>query len=270
VQIESMQVEEFRLRLGHCPSALYTGREHPLCERTATQQDICRCLEKATNASVHAFSDSLRNGYVCYKGLRVGVCGTASVQNGQIKGFRSYCSVAVRIPREHRGVCDGVYGQLYSKGFQNTLIIAPPGGGKTTALRELIRKLSNDGFRCAVCDERNEIGAYDMGQARFSLGRCTDVLSGVDKAQAAIMLLRGMNPEIVAMDEITRAEDIDAICDLFGCGVGLLASAHAAGLEDMRRRKLYGTLLEIGVFSQLLIISGKGADRQYELKRICT
>jgi len=212
----------------------------------------------------------LKSGYVSYRGLRVGVCGTASLKNGELAGFKAYSSVAVRIPREHRGICNDIYKKLYNDGFKNTLIIAPPGGGKTTALRELIRLLSDSGLRCAVADERNELAASDMGQAQFDLGTHSDVLTGVNKAQAAIMLLRGMNPQIVAMDEITRREDAEAIRELYGCGVGLLASAHAVSPEDMRCRSLYRELLDGEIFARLLIISSRDGRRSYEVRCLCT
>ena len=149
-------------------------------------------------------------------------------------------------------------------------MLSPPGGGKTTALRELIRLLSDSGLRCAVADERNELAASDMGQAQFDLGTHSDVLTGVNKAQAAIMLLRGMNPQIVAMDEITRREDAEAIRELYGCGVGLLASAHAVSPEDMRCRSLYRELLDGEIFARLLIISSRDGRRSYEVRCLCT
>lgn len=269
-ELEGKTVEEFRLRLGQAPTALYNGAEHNICERQISAQDIWRCLEKATNASLHSASAALKSGYVSYRGLRVGVCGTATVKNGELAGFKAYSSVAVRIPRAHKGICDEIYKKLYYDGFKNTLIIAPPGGGKTTALRELIRLLSNEGVRCAVADERNELAASDMGQAQFDLGMHSDVLTGINKAQAAIMLLRGMNPQIVAMDEITRREDTEAIRELCGCGVGLIASAHAASLEDMRRRGLYRELLDGEIFERLLIINSRNGKRSYEVKCLCT
>jgi len=268
--LKDKQVEEFRLRVGQHPTAVIAGEENDLSQALINVQDIWRCLEKATNASLHSASSQLRYGYVCYCGLRIGVCGTASVQNGEIIGFKSYTSLAIRIPREHRGVCDRAYRDLFNKEIDNTLVIAPPGGGKTTALREIIRKLSNEGKRVSLVDERNEIAAFYMGQAQFDVGSHTDILTGIDKSQAAIMLLRGMNPQIVAMDEITKAEDIDTIRDFHGCGVKILATAHASDINDMNGRRLYRELLQAEIFKNILKIKSNYGTRTYEVKKLCT
>lgn len=268
--LKDRHVEEFRLRTGQPPTALICGTEEQIGTVRINPQDLWRCLEKATNASLHSASSQLCSGYASYCGLRIGVCGAASIQKGEITGFKSYSSLAIRIPREFKGVCDSVCKEILCGGFDNTLIIAPPGGGKTTALREILRKLSDSGKRVSLVDERNEIAAFHMGQAQFDIGSHTDVLTGVNKAQAAIMLLRGMNPQIVAMDEITKPQDIEAISEFYGCGVKTIATAHATDLRDMYGRKLYKEMLDSGIFRYLIIISLYNGTRTYEVKKLCT
>lgn len=268
--LKDKPVEEFRLRVGQLPTALIRGTELPISEKTISVENLMRCLEKATNASIHTAAKALCRGYICYRGLRIGVCGTGAFRSGEITGFSTYSSLAIRIPGEIKGGCDAAYQKLYSDGIENSLIIAPPGTGKTTALRELVRKLSNSGIRVGLIDERNEIAAYDMGQAQFDTGRHTDILTGISKAEAAIMLLRGMNPQLVAMDEITKNEDLEAISELYGCGIKLLATAHASDVEDMMKRRIYQRLLESGIFSSILIVSLNQNGRSYRVNRICT
>ena len=153
-------------------------------------------------------------------------------------------------------------------GFENTLICAPPGAGKTTALRELIRALSQGGMRIGVADERNEIAALDLDGMGFDLGPCTDVYTGVRKGEAAMMLLRGMNVQILAMDEITAKRDELVLDELSGCGVGLLASVHGKDREDLAMRTGTGRILERGFFRKLLRIEERNGKRLYTLEKL--
>ena len=81
---------------------------------------------------------------------------------------------------------NGVFPELVKAGFQSTIIFSPPGYGKTTLLRDLIRKLSTSGFRVAVADERGEISGINRRQIGFDLGPNTDVMTGGRKAETAI------------------------------------------------------------------------------------
>ena len=256
-------VEEYRLRTGEPLGFVRCGREYALPGDAVSESDLLRTLEKATGASLHTATPALNRGYLSVRGLRIGVCGDMLWRDGEAQGFRSYSSLALRVPRECRGICDGAIKSLYADGFQNTLILSPPGGGKTTALRELIRRLSDRGTRLCVCDERGELAASEGADPGFDLGRHTDVLSGCPKAAAAMMLLRGMAPQVIAMDEITQREDLDAVREITGCGVGLLATAHAATVGDLQRRPLYRELLALGCFQAVLVISLHGEGREY-------
>lgn len=256
------------MRVGRPLTLLAGGREYRISGEPLTETEIVRTLEKATGASLHAAAAAMSRGYINYQGLRIGICGTAVIQNGEVKGFRSFSSLAVRIPHECRGICDGIIREMYAAKFENTLILSPPGGGKTTALRELIRKLSNSGYRVGVVDERGELAACSGQRAQFDVGTSSDVLTGCPKAAGAMMLLRGMNPQIIAMDEITQSEDLGAIQEICGCGVGLLASAHASGVDELEKRPLYRRLVEMGVFYYAVLIHGTGKERCYEVRRL--
>ena len=121
-------------------------------------------------------------------------------------------------------------------------------------------------MRVSLLDERGEVAGVWEGTPEFDLGPRTDVLTGADKRSGAAMLLRSMNPELLAMDEITSPEDLEAAALAAGCGVKLLASAHALGPEDMRRRGLYVRLLELGIFRRFVIIRPGPSGREYELR----
>ncbi len=254
--------EELRLRVGQAPSLLYGGREHFLSADAVKEEELVRVLERATGASLYSAAEAMRRGYFCVGALRIGICGRVTA-GGAGSGFCEYTSLCVRLAREHKGICAGIADRLYADGFENTLIIAPPGGGKTSALRDLIRSLSDKGQRVGVIDERGELSG-DV----FDLGRCSDVITGLDKLSGAMLLLRSMNPQIIAADEISAPGDLLAVEDVFGCGVGLLATVHAAEREDLMRRYSYRRLIENGVFTRLLVIRQYGGKRSYELESI--
>lgn len=260
-------VEEIRLRAGRRPAVIIEGKERFLSGKTFTEKDLLMVLERATEASLHTAAGAMREGYLNYRGLRIGVCGNRFP--GQ-SGYRSFNSLAIRIPGQYRGICDGVLDELLHKGFGNLLVAAPPGVGKTTALRELIRGLSDRGFRVGVVDERNELAAYDGREIAFDLGERSDVLTGVSKAEGAMMLLRGMNPQIIAMDEISREQDWAAIEQICGCGIGILASVHGGGRAELEKRVFYRRVLDRHLFSYLLEIRLQNGKRSYQLEALAT
>lgn len=260
--------EEYRLRAGRPMTVLCAGREHALPGEALREEELLRTLEKATGASLHSAAAEMARGFVACEGVRIGLCGVIVEQNGAVKGFRSFSSLAIRIPHEARGALDGVFRHMRSEPFENTLIVSPPGGGKTTALRELIRLHSDSGVRVGVVDERGELAAMSGGRAQFDLGRTSDVLSLCPKREGAMMLLRGMNEQLLAVDEITQPEDLAVIREIAGCGVGLLATAHARAPDELRQRPLYASLLEERLFQRAVVIEQSGGSRRYELRRL--
>ena len=132
------------------------------------------------------------------------------------------------------------------------------GGGKTTLLRELVRKLSDRGLRISLVDERGEIAAKYRGVPQLDVGRCTDVLDGVDKARGSMMLLRTMTPDVIAMDEISDETDCRAVKSIFGCGTGILATAHGKNLSELVRRDTYRELFDMKVFECAVTLEKDG------------
>lgn len=261
--------EEFRLRMGRMPSVLLGGREYALGS-VPVERDMLRCvLETATRSSLHAQTEALRRGFVSAEGgVRVGICGTGVMGAGGLEGLGDYSSLSIRIPRAVPGCADGIWPALTAGGFSSALILSPPGAGKTTLLRELVRKLSESGKRVAVADERREIAAFGGGSFGFDVGRFTDVMTAVSKAEAVGMLLRAMNPEIIAVDEITDPRDVEALLEAAGCGVELLATVHAACPEDISRRRAGRLLLESGMFTRCVTVENRNGRRVYAVETI--
>ena len=194
------------------------------------------------------------------------------VRDGEVSNLKDISSLALRIVCEHIGLGSDIAPQLFSADgrFLSTLILSPPGGGKTTLLRDLIRVLSlgdaeHRALRVAVIDERCELAVCCKGRAQMELGNHTDVLSLCPKAVGIPMVLRGMNPQVIAVDEITAEEDIRAMCLAANCGVGLLASIHAASVDELHQKPLWRELLRARVFCRCIVIRSNGGARSYEV-----
>lgn len=202
----------------------------------------------------------------------MGLCGTPVLRDGQIHGLGRLSSAAIRVARQVTGAAAPVERELLDTEGKlcSTLILAPPGAGKTTLLRDLIRMTSQgEGMvpqRVAVADERGEVAALWNGVPQLDVGERTDVLEGCPKAQALMLLLRAMNPQVLAADEITAPEDVAALISAAGCGVKLLATAHGSGREDLSRRPLYRQLMEARVFERLLLIRTEKGHRSYRVE----
>ena len=267
--IPSSEAEEFRLRAGRRATLLIGGTETPISSVPVDTSDIDSVIERATNASVHTAQSSIAKGFInCSGGIRIGLCGTGIIDKDKVTGMRGISSLAIRIPHEIRGCGQAAIDKVKADTVGSILILSPPGYGKTTFLRECIRQLSDSGKRVSVADERGELAAVHRGVPQFDLGKASDIMSGVPKAQAVMMLLRAMNPQIIAMVDISSPEDVEAAETASGCGVRLIATAHAADKSELYRRPVYKRLLELGVFKNTVVIENRCGRRSYSYEEL--
>ena len=268
------RAEELRLRVGWPMTVLVEGRERSLGGPPVERGELDQLVEIASRASLHTVLDQVRRGYLTMEGgHRIGLCGTAVLREGEIHSLRNLSSANLRIARQVRGAAAPVLDRLCPGGrLAGTLILAPPGQGKTTLLRDLIRSVSEgEGccpLRVALADERGEVAAMYNGQPQLEVGRRTDVTEGCPKDQGLMLLLRAMNPQVLAVDEITAPEDVRALSAAGGCGGTLLASAHGEGRAGLECRALYRPLLEEGMFRFLVRIHREGERRVYTVEEL--
>ena len=272
--VDRARAEELRLRAGWPMTALVDGAERPLGGPAVAPEELEQLVEIASGASLHAVLDQVRRGYLTLPGgHRIGLCGTAVCQNGEVYALRRPSSANLRIARQVKGAARAVLDRLCPGGrLAGTLILAPPGLGKTTLLRDLLRSVS-EGEGCAplrvsLADERGEVAGMHNGLPQLEVGRRTDVVEGCPKAQGLMLLLRAMNPQVLAVDEITAPEDVKALTAAVGCGATLLATAHGAERGDLERRPLYRPLVEEGLFRFLVQIRREGGGRVYTVEEL--
>ena len=235
-------LSQLRLRLGQ-PPRLEFSQGSWLLTQNVTEGDLDHCINAASRYSPWS-QDSARQGYLRVEGgHRIGVCGRTVVKNGQVTGFQAVTSLCIRVARE----IEGLVGPECAD-WGSILILGAPGWGKTTLLREVCRVLARD-HAGGVVDERGEL--FPQG---FSRGGGLDVLSGCGKEMGMEMVLRTMAPDYIAVDEITARADAAALRQAMGCGVRLLATAHAESPTDLFARPCYRGLTEKGLFDTVLVM----------------
>ena len=264
-QIAAMQtdiLEEIRMRVGH-PVMLRCAKHETEIWPKVQPSHLEEVLQRASHHSAHLSAQTLREGYLTMEGgHRIGVCGSGFARENELLTIRMPSSVCIRVAKQVSGFADRLLPSLTS----STLILGPPGCGKTTLLRDAVKLLSDrNQYRVGLVDERGEIAACVGGVPQLYVGKRTDVLVNVRKEAAIMMLLRTMSPQWIAVDEITAQRDILAMEQASYCGMRLLATAHADSTADLKKRPLYRQLLETGVFSQAAVLS---PDRTYKVEAI--
>lgn len=245
----STQLQELRLRIGAEPELVMQTGSKWLSD-TVTADDLSFIINAASRYSPWSAA-TIRRGYITAPGgHRIGLCGDAVMQAGEMGGIRNPISLCMRVARDFPGIASAA-----DKYTGSILIIGCPGSGKTTLLRDLIRRRSNTGpGSVAVVDERGELFPTKEQQHCFDTGRRTDVMTGCGKEQGIDALLRTMGPSCIAVDEITAEEDCRALMNAGWSGVTLLATAHARSLSDLRSRPIYRPIINSGLFDTLLVM----------------
>lgn len=246
-------LQEIRMRIGR-PVQLVLSRKNQWLDGIVSQEDLHFCVNTASRYSPWSAATSAQGYLTAPGGHRLGLCGEAVVKNGCLAGVRSIHSLCIRVARDFPGLAR----RIRFRG-QAMLILGAPGWGKTTLLRDVARMIAEE-KTVAVVDERQEL--FPPG---FPVGKCMDILYGCPKIQGIETVLRTMGPDCIVVDEITASEDCRALLHASGCGVRLVATAHAAGMSDFRRRDVYAPLRERHLFDTFLILD---RDKSFHLEEI--
>ena len=247
---------EIRIRINR-PIILKSKNKEIIINHTIKKEEIERIFESICGNSVYAFEEEISNGFITISGgHRVGISGKPLYKNSKIYMIKDISGLNFRIAREVIGFANSIIPKIkINNEFVSTLIISPPGIGKTTLLRDLVRQISNSGYNVSLIDERSEIASCYKGIPQNDIGDRTDIMDAVYKVDGIKMMVRSMRPDFVATDEIGTDEDAEAIFYAVNCGTKILATAHGNKVEDLYKSKKMKEILECNIFEKIVLMS---------------
>ncbi len=262
-QVNVKLLNEMRIRV-NCPitlnvkgevfylsqSGLTKNKDDGIVAKNST---IDYVLQKVSNNSLYTINDQLINGYVTYGAIRIGVSGELVVVNGKIKTIKNISALNIRVPHVVKNCSLPIYKLLVDNEIKNTLIISPPGAGKTTFLRDFAFQLSKkeQSVNILIADERAEITGV-MEQEYLS---GVDVYKNCTKEYAFSCGIRSMRPDVIITDEIDINKDVGAIENAMCSGVKVVATIHANNLNDLKNKSGFVDILNKHLFQRFVVLS---------------
>lgn len=261
------KLEEIRIRANK-PVILKLGQVEIVLNYTITTNEIIGILQNICNNSIYTYQNQICNGFITLPGgNRVGIAGNVVIKDGQVSNISYIYSLNFRISHQINGASDNILKyvlDIENNTIFNTLIVSPPGAGKTTMIRDLAKRISNGineinfrGLDVSIIDERGEIAAMTKGITFNDVGIRTDVLDNVPKSIGIRMAVRSMAPKVIIADEIGNKDDVNIINYAICSGVKCIFTAHGSNMEDLLKNNEINKIINLQLFSKIIFLDEK-------------
>lgn len=271
IKEEQDNLEEIRIRV-KCPIVLKFNGEEKLINYIPNSEDMLTIMQLICENSIYSYQKQISSGFVTLQGgHRVGVVGSCVIENNRVINIKYINSFNFRIAKQVIGAGKLVLKYiLHDNKVLNTLIVSPPGHGKTTILRDVARLLSTGtddfyGFDVGIIDERSEIASLYKGIPQNNVGMRTDIIENISKSDGMKILVRSMAPKVIIADEIGIEEDVYAINYALCSGCKGIFTAHGSNFEDINLNPVLKDLLDRHCFECLIFLDRKKIKEIYYL-----
>ncbi len=143
---EEENIEEIRLRVDQNIS-IKIGQEMKNLDYKISKKEIEETFENICEKSIYSYTKQISEGFITIKGgNRVGLTGSCVIEERKVKNINNISSLNFRIARQIKDVAVPILKDVIdikNNTIFNTMIVSPPGCGKTTILRDLVRMVSN-------------------------------------------------------------------------------------------------------------------------------
>ena len=269
-------IEEIRIR-SNGNLSLKIGQDLITIFSNITKGEMQEIFENICEKSIYSYTKQIAEGFITIKGgNRVGITGSAVIENGRVINLNYISSLNFRIARQIKDVSNSILKyviNIQNNSIFNTIIASPPGGGKTTILRDLVRKISNGmpeiNFSpkiCGIVDERGEIAAMYKGIPQNDIGENSDVINNVSKSIGINMLIRSMGPQIIVCDEIGTKEDIEAIEKATLSGVKGIFTVHASTIKEIKENPNLSKLIQNKLIQKIIVLDSINKGQVLEVE----
>lgn len=267
------KVEEIRIRASK-PLILKQDNDEIVFDYIVKTEDILETLERICENSIYTYQNQICNGFITIKGgHRVGVTGNAVIESEKIININYISGLNFRIARQIFDCSNKLIKYVVNterNTIYNTLIVSPPGAGKTTILRDLVRKISSgfygfQGLNIGLVDERGEIAAMYKGVPQNDVGIRTDILDNVPKAIGMRILIRSMSPKVIVADEIGGEEDVEVINYAVCSGIKGIFTAHGGCLQDLMVNPAIKKIIYMNLLERIVFLENKEIKQIYYL-----